>query len=192
MLVILHLPELSFFQQSDSLASYSTITKTIKGKQLTHWYWIASPQRTDSDLARLRQASNIDWRICPQCNTSNLINRLIFQPKWWYSKNSMLSKNMSWKASKTILPFLLLNSCAIITVLILITSTGRFEMKIFFQNYRHKHLQRNQGFQIYLIPIRLQGTAVFYVIQGFPSYSHLVSVSFSDISYNFLDFVGIL
>ena len=46
------------FQQWDPLASYSTITKTIKGvlnqKQLTHWYWIASPQR--NDLARLRQA----------------------------------------------------------------------------------------------------------------------------------------
>ena len=33
----------------------------------------------------------IDWRICPQCSTSNLINRLIFQPKWWYSTNQMLS-----------------------------------------------------------------------------------------------------
>ena len=43
-----HLPDLSFFQQSDPLVSFSTITKTIKGvlnqKQLTNWYRITSPQ----------------------------------------------------------------------------------------------------------------------------------------------------
>ena len=47
-----------FFQQSNPLASYSKIAKTIKcvlnQKQLTHWYQIASPQR--NELARLRQA----------------------------------------------------------------------------------------------------------------------------------------
>ena len=51
-----HLPELSFFQQSCPLASYSKLAKTIKGvlnqTQLTHWYRLASPQR--HELARLR------------------------------------------------------------------------------------------------------------------------------------------
>ena len=53
-----HLPELSFFQQSYPLASYSKLAKIIKGvlnqKQFTHWYRLASPQR--HELARLRQA----------------------------------------------------------------------------------------------------------------------------------------